>query len=567
MDNIAYLPSEYIEDRYENPNDIPNHNYDDEDNYTIDKGLRYGDMPSEMLMAKFDETNIDYDTYQPLEELNDHWRTNLRDMGPDPTTLESDQPRTDNQSKQFLNLRYHGDRAVSDVEVHHPELFLGFHGEEDREPRGGGRGTNPLEPDMKELKKQFEARMRFIRFTPDSANFVTGGQRSEAKAMADNQTVFRQARHRLKIFDTEFDGRKNGLSMNGAQNQESLVNKQISLSDDYNDMIKQAQLDRRNKTTILSNKLFRDTTEYHQNTTDHQFKVAQYGANPQRFRPYHPIESVIRDIATETELSGPQLQTLQGKAANVLMGKIIQQRQQAVQDIKNGESVQNVVSKAKAQEKDLKSLLTTVSTDANSQDAIQNEHRGRTATPSDEKSKLTTVNEEQTLNKSIATMMYKSVSEGADPVKVKSMINMDQSESKSLESTNSRGLAPLDTSATGGRMVNSVDASTVDGKSLSVGAFKSAVRQSLDSKVKDNNDQKYKESMERGATGKAARLAKNKSIQRDVSGAPDTYSAGLFDNHGQSRTASARLSEHGANGSIMKSERSHSAQEGLSEFS
>lgn len=532
------------------------HNYDmTEPNYTIDIGLRYGDMPSEMLMAKFDETNIDSDTYQPLEQINDHWRTTLTDMGPEPRTMEEDQPRTDNQSKAFLNFRHHGNRSEGDYDVHMPEMFLGFHGEEDREPRGGNAGTNPMDPDFKELVKQQQARMRFIKFSPDSANWVTGGMRSEAKVQADNQEMIRQSRHRWKIFDTEYDGRRTGLAMDGGINAESRVMQQTALEQSYNDMLTQAAMDRRNKTTILSNKLFRDTTEYHQNTTDHKFKVAAYGLNPQRFRPFSPYESAIQYVATETELSGPQFTPECGKTANILMGKIVTQRHNAISDIKNGESVNNVITKTKAQERDMKSVLMGLTTDADMKGSMlmSPNDRGRTAAPVEFMNPVMTVDTDATQKQSIATMMFRSLSGSADPTKVMAMTQFGQknSESVTVSPTSSK---PLD------MPVSSVGASimTVDGKSLTTGTFKSAVRKNAVSQSQHATvDSKPFESLETGKQGRTA-------LQQALNVRQTSH---VFDNEfgritGASQNGSSFHGTRGANSSIIKS----STEVGLGEF-
>lgn len=556
------LPNSYQKELIDYP-DEQFHNYDDtEESYQINRGLRYGDMPSEMLMSKFDETNLDFDTYQPLENLDNHWRTTLKDLSPQPSSLESDMRRTDNQSKSFLNHRYHGTRGNSDVEVHHPEMFLGFHGEEDREERGGGHGTNPLEPDMKEFTKQQQARLKYIRFTPDASNHVTGLGRSEAKVQADNQEVFRQNRHRMKIFDTSFDGRRNGLATQGINN-EALVYKQKALEDNYSDRIKQAAMIRNRKTTVLSNKLFRNTNEYHQFTSDHRFKVASYGENPRRFAPYHPLEAVIMNIATENELAYMQEHAdSRGKAANVLMGKIVLQRRKAENDVEKGKSAGHIISKTKAQEKELKAVLSKVSHDDDKQESIHNDtnDRGKTAKRVDVVSQKSTQNEEQDRKKSQAVLMYKSVKGSIDHIKAKNMISMDQDSSNSIDTPSSGKTAKRSKTHKGGKVINDVQM-TVDGKSLSIKNYKSVSRKNHRKNVDNATlDGHRSNNINKNTFGKTAPKigVLNKNSRAGDVVVQDGYTEHVRDvARLRSNGGTGSLSERGASSSVKKSSTDH----------
>lgn len=561
------VPTSYETERKNYPNDPSFHNYDGtEDNYSIDIGLRYGDMPSEMLMQKFDETNIDSDTYQPLENLNDHWRSTLTDLSAQPTSLESDYRRTETNSTAFLNWRHRGTYTNSDAEVHQPEMFLGFHGEEDREERGGCKGTNPLEPDFKEFTKQNQARLKYLRFTPDASLNVTGLGRSEAKAQADNQKIFRTLRHQLNWFDTSYDGRRNGIAMNGGLNPESIVYQQVTLDktdEDYNDMIKQAQTNHTNKTTILSNKLFRNSTAYNQFTTDHVFKVAAYGENPRRFRPYFPLESVVMNVDTENELAYPeeQVDKMKGKAMNLLMGKIIMQRHKAAQDITNGESQSTVVRKTKAQEKEIKSIIGNLATDADSKESMINNgnDRGKTVRLSPHVSNVDKLVEDQDKKQSIATMMYKTVTGSADHIKTKSMIVNDQSESSSLMGTNDRKTSKY-TRAKGGKSREDVITMTDSGVSLNTNRFKSAARRMLESNVdRVSRDGTIAPTFNQNGYSKSAVKIKNNSRAVDVV-TQDGYNELVKDSiRPRTNGGSGKIGERGNNSSIVKTERDNFA--------
>jgi hypothetical protein len=526
------------------------HNYDDtEDNYSIDIGLRYGDMPSEALMQKFDESNIEADDYQPLEVLDDHWRSTLKDLSAQPTSLESDYRRTDNQSASFLNWRYRGTRGNSDVEVHQPEMFLGFHGEEDREPRGGFAGTNPLEPDFKEFTKQNQARLKYLRFTPDASLNVTGLGRTQAKVQADDQKLFRALRNQLNWFDTSFDGRKNGISMTGGINPESIVYQQTGLDENYNDYIKQVQTDRRNKTTILSNKLFRNSNAYNQFTTDHQFKVASYGANPQRFRPYFPLESRIMQVDTENELAYPEEQSLANKTASMLMGQVILQRHKAEQDVSRGESSTAVVSKTKRQEQEIKSVLQNLTTDTEKSESTET-GRKKSSRQTPHKSGVNTSQEDQEKKQSIGVKMYKTATGSQDYVKGKFNINQDQSESSSISIDPHGKNRKMDKHHSN---VNDVIHMTSDGVSLESTKYKSSARKQLNSVVDSvNRDGTSGPDVSVDRYGQTAPRMANVSRSDDVV-TQDAYSEQVLD--------SQRLRSHRA----AHGEKSASASHGKSE--
>lgn len=557
------LPNSYDKTlkRYQNVNlnktSVNNdfHNYDDtETNFSIDNGLRYGDMPSEMLMQKFDETNVDFDSYQPLETLDDHWRSTLKDLSAQPTSLESDYRRTDTQSESILNLHHRGTRSVSDVDVHQPEMFLGFHGEEDREPRGGCKGTNPLEPDFKEFTKQNQARLKYLRFTPDASLNVTGLGRSEAKAQADNQKLFRTLRGQLNWFNTSYDGRKNGISMNGGLNPESLVYEQIGLDpadSNYNDMIKQTQTDRRNKTTILSNKLFRNTNAYNQFTTDHVFKVAEYGQNHRRFHPYFPTESAIMQIDTENELAYPEEQNdkMKGKMANLLIGKIIMQRHKAEKEITDCDSVIPIVKRTKAQEREIKSVLNSINTDADSNESMSNI---AISTPNitPHTSQVDLSKEDQDKKQSVASLMFKATIGTNDHIKTKMMIANDQDETSSIVSN--YGKSTKIKRSKGGKTLKDVIHMTDDGVSLESNKYKSSARKQLQSTVTHvNRDGTEGSDLSKDKHSKTSKRMGTRSRNNDgVTQAK--YSDQVYDS-ARLRTNGSLVGERGANSSIRKS--------------
>ena len=125
------------------------------------KGMPYGGMPYDALLQKLEETDpalvsgvTGHDEFYDLEEAHHNYvRAEIIDRTPDNTYLESDHHRRDpSLSRGMLNLRYNGTRG-SDYELpQHPELFLGFTG---NDPRGR---TN--DPRLDKARAHGEARAR-----------------------------------------------------------------------------------------------------------------------------------------------------------------------------------------------------------------------------------------------------------------------------------------------------------------------------------------------------------------------------------------------------------------------
>lgn len=232
--------------------------------YNVDQGLRYGDVPNTMLMEKFEETDMGNDE----DQYDTYVRTEICDWtGDKGAVFEHERGRGGvNASKGILQLRANGHRGTADVEK--PEIFLGFAGPEDRDPRGIN-----VDPDMKQLRRQEAARMRFHRFTPDHSDHVTGGGISEAQVMANKQTIFRFNRDRLKIFSRQIDGRREGLRR--VYENKSDIAKQV-LVHSYGDYIKDYAMNPQRRANLITRNILRDTKEWRQETSDQDYQIARY---------------------------------------------------------------------------------------------------------------------------------------------------------------------------------------------------------------------------------------------------------------------------------------------------
>lgn len=228
------------------------------------RGMNVGGLPGEMLFAKFEETNVEEDP----EAYGDFARSQLTDQRPDDIKFEYERPRggTERQSGR-LRLQYWGSRGDAEP-ANHPELFLGFGGGDFRDPR-----AHNVDPDFKELTRQSMARQRFHRFSKDDNPQITGGARSEGRAMEDNKRLFLWSRDLFKIFSRQLDGPRNGLMRQ--YEYASNVGK-VRAESGYGDAVRDYALNPTRSPGIIMKQLLRDTTAYRSTTYDQDFDYARY---------------------------------------------------------------------------------------------------------------------------------------------------------------------------------------------------------------------------------------------------------------------------------------------------
>jgi hypothetical protein len=173
----------------------------EKDSYGVARGGlsgQYGDMAPELHLNKMEQTCM----YEREDQLDDYFRSTLKDRTTDAPSLAQDLPReTQNQVRtDVLNLRHAG--ARTSAEPIHPDLFLGF---TDRDTRG----YHNAGPDFKQSVDQSRARAKFIDFVSDHASdwTVPESHKSELGRIRDLRKTIGASKERLKIFDTSMDGR------------------------------------------------------------------------------------------------------------------------------------------------------------------------------------------------------------------------------------------------------------------------------------------------------------------------------------------------------------------------
>lgn len=390
--------------------------------YSIKQGLRSGDMPSTMLMEKFEETDMNdnddeiaYDSFV---------RTEICNWGPDKGGLLEHEGRRGgvNASKGILQLRATGHRGSADVEK--PEIFLGFAGPEDRDPRGIN-----VDPDMKQLRRQEASRMRFHRFTPDHSDDVTGGGISEAQVMSNKQSIFRFNRDRLKIFSRQIDGRREG--MRRVYENKSDIAKQV-LVQSYGDMIKDYAMNPQRRANLITKNILRDTKEWRQETSDQDYQIARYSQICRKRKTRDTYNRVLGAKASDDTKWSDADTTKCFKAMGLLMSHMVRGKK-IKQQCGDGD-IDMEVSRATQDRKntpvarDLALILRSMVTDAKTFSTSDNTMLAKSLMPVRNPHLATQVvynhiaPAHHYLN---AEILYKSVRPGADMSKIKSEVITD----------------------------------------------------------------------------------------------------------------------------------------------
>lgn len=315
--------------------------------YNLDRAMRYGEMPDAALIAKFEETD---DLEDGEDQYYDYAREVAKDFSPDAIGLESDEPRRNYNAKGFLNLRYDGGRGEFN-NPRHPEMFLEL---TENEPRHG-----MVDPDFKRLREQERFRAeRYVRFSADADNSVHEGRWSEPGAFYRSRYAVQKAlQPRLRIFSTSKDGRREGLRRDTYPHR-SYVNKveedmerigkgnTSATSGSFAEYITDYALNPQRRTMIISNEIIRNSRLYQQFTTDHEFAVAKYGQDSRKRTLKGQTRSYL-ETADNTDNRGKlidgETDTNEGKtraykAAGIIMGAMVDQRDKVKHDTDGGET-------------------------------------------------------------------------------------------------------------------------------------------------------------------------------------------------------------------------------------
>lgn len=400
--------------------------------YNVDTAMSYGEMPNEALIQKFEETPY----LEDCEDVYENYaRDTLKDQSPGPASLASDAVRKNYNSKGYLNLLHKGGRGEYNAPAH-PEAFLEL---TEREPRGIA-----TDPDFRKLKEQEEARMRFIRFSPDADHSISQGNWSESERFYKSRILTQKAiQPRLRVFTTSKDGRREGMRRDMYPHK-SFVNKvQEDLTrfrpQDYTftDYITDYALNPQRRSVFTSNMLT-DRKLYNMFTTDHEFQVAKYGQDARKRKLTQSMKSRIGDVQTEDNVPTTcEDKSKAYKAIGLLMGAVVAQKHKADADqqygIKEeGHGLDTQTRKMQALQKDLNQIMHAVKNDVDFKHSDNTQTR-KNDTPQRQEhlARMVHYNHAKPAHHLFnVELMYKAVQPGADTTKLKHQIVSDDNSIK-----------------------------------------------------------------------------------------------------------------------------------------
>jgi len=280
----------------------------------------YGSIPESLIRSKYEITR---DHFNP-ETMNNYYRETLKDVRPEKPFFESDQTRRDNHSGERLSLRFSGDRGDG-VMPWMPDQFLEL---TDRDPRG----TSDL-PNFREAYNQGLARMKYVNFYPDGDPKTNERVKTDMEHNRDKANAFYQVKDRMKWFDTSKD------SVAAARNFRRFPGDSLmqAIDPDRVERLTSVPEALRRPHNSYTTKLSNDTLIGWYSTSDHDFKVANYG--PVRsIKQYNDPNQLLK----ETVLDSEKLTTFQDQVVSTglasTMRKISEEQKLRYnyQDIKYG---------------------------------------------------------------------------------------------------------------------------------------------------------------------------------------------------------------------------------------
>lgn len=218
-------------------------------------------MPEDLYLKKYESTCV----YESPSLINDYNRNELKKEGPIQGFFESDQKRTNYDTKGRLALREHGKRRVTEPWL--PDGTFLDHQFATKDPR-----SIMYQPDMRKHAEQQYARAGYYNFRSDEDFSVPEIMiHPEAYRQKIRETQ-QQAKDRMNIFETSQVGWHNGGSTQKLLTAPHAVDSTIRDSE-VSSVSNFTLENRTGKTNSLSN----DTSIGWRKGVDHRFKVAHYG--------------------------------------------------------------------------------------------------------------------------------------------------------------------------------------------------------------------------------------------------------------------------------------------------
>jgi hypothetical protein len=218
-------------------------------------------MPEDVYMKKYETTCV----YESPSLINDYNRSELKKEGPIQGFFESDQKRTNYDTKGRLALREHGKRRATEPWL--PDGTFLDHQFATKDSR-----SIMYQPDMRKHTEQQYARAGYYNFRSDEDYSIPESMiHPEAYRQKIRETQ-PQAKARMNIFETSQVGWHNGGATQALLTAPHAVDSTVR--DSEVSTVSNFTLENRTgKTNTLSN----DTSIGWRKSVDHRFKVAHYG--------------------------------------------------------------------------------------------------------------------------------------------------------------------------------------------------------------------------------------------------------------------------------------------------
>lgn len=217
---------------------------------------QYGGMPQNIFREKYETTNL----IEPLTAPDDYFRDTLKDLSCDKPFFESDQPREDNHSEEFLSVRHSGHRSGEVPDA--PDLFLEL---TDMETRG-----TSVDPDFRLITQQSWERAGAYKFYSDSDNSITEREKTPQQLISQIRDQFENIKSRMKWFSTSKD---NFAAGGNFKHSESSRGEQMDREPGMSTRPELSSRAKSNLTTLMSNNMPLGWEQ----TGDAEYKVASYG--------------------------------------------------------------------------------------------------------------------------------------------------------------------------------------------------------------------------------------------------------------------------------------------------
>lgn len=182
----------------------------------ISDDMPYGGIPYNKILPKFETTsnnliNTGIDVMTNLNDknpYNDYVRGEIMNWGPDAPLFESDHPGRDpNNGRGKINLMYNGNRGNTGDLPRHPEMFIGFTG---NDPRGAT--NDPRLEQMRGFVTAHAANLQVSMGTNDPNHIAERPWTNQAISY-DKQYINKISKNNKKIFSTQKDGRLMGRNV------------------------------------------------------------------------------------------------------------------------------------------------------------------------------------------------------------------------------------------------------------------------------------------------------------------------------------------------------------------